>query len=109
MRNSKLFKSLLAAIVGVGLGSPAIVLASTPSHLETNSIAVSYADLNLQNEEGVRVLYRRLRRASKGVCGDSPLKLVGPVLRQANQCYRETLTEAVEKVNNELLTRIHAG
>lgn len=109
MKESKLFVSLLAAIVGVGLGSPAMLLAGSPSDLENGGIAVSYADLNLQNEEGVQVLYRRLRQASRDVCGDTPLKLVGPVLRQANECYRETLTEAVEKVDNENLTRIHAG
>ena len=108
MRNSKLFRSLLAAIMAASLGSPALVLASTPRNPEATSIAVSYADLNLENEEGVLVLYRRLQWASKKVCGDSPVKLALHVLRQVNQCYRQTLTDAVEQVDNEYLTRIHA-
>ena len=69
MKESKLFKSLVATFVVIVLGGPAVVLASTSSHLETNKATVSYADLNLENEEGVRVLYRRLQRASKEVCG----------------------------------------
>ncbi len=111
MKESKVFKSLLATIVAVGLGVPAMVLASTSSHLETISITVSYADLNLENKEGVQVLYRRLRRASKEVCGDRSLTLLGSVVRlqQVNQCYGQTLAEAVETIDNEHLTRIHAG
>ena len=111
MKESKLFKSLLATIVAVGLGVPAMVLASTSSHLETNSITVFYADLNLGNEAGVQVLYRRLQRASSEVCGDRSLTLLGSTVRlqQVNQCYGQTLAEAVKTIDNEHLTRIHVG
>ena len=111
MKELKLFKSLPATIVAVGLGVPAMVLAGTSSYLDTNSITVSYADLNLENEEGVQVLYRRLQQASKEVCGDTSLTLLGSTVRlqQVNQCYGQTLAEAVETIDNEHLTRIHAG
>jgi len=111
MKESKLFKSLVATFVVIVLSGPAVVLAGTPSYIEDVKATVSYADLNLANEESVRVLYRRLQRASKEVCGVTPLRITGSVsdLRKPKQCYRETLSNAVDKIDNEDLTRIHAG
>jgi len=111
MKESKLFKSLVATFVVIGLSGPAVALASTSSHLETHKATVSYVDLNLENEEGVRVLYRRLQRASKEVCGVASLKSLEYLhLRsKTKQCYREALSNAVDKIDNEDLTRIHAG
>ncbi len=115
MKESKLFKSLVATIVVIVLGGPAVVLASTSSHLETNKATVSYADLNLENEEGVRVLYQRLQHASKEVCGVASLKIPRAILaknarrRAVRRCYLKTLSNAVDKFDNEDLTRVHAG
>ena len=115
MTKSKLFKSLVATFVVIVLSGPAVVLASTSSHLETNKATVSYADLNLENEDGVRVLYQRLQHASKEVCGVASLKIPQSILanssrrRATRQCYRETLSDTVDKFENEHLTRIHAG
>ncbi len=111
MKESKLFKSLVATFVVIVLGGPAVVLAGPPSHLETNKVTVSYGDLNLENEEGVRVLYRRLQRTSKDVCGVTSLKIAGSVhwFTESLQCYRETLSNTVEKIDNERLSEIHAG
>ncbi len=108
MKESKLFKGLVATFVVIGLSGPAVVLASTSSHLETNKATVSYADLNLENEEGVRLLYRRLQRASKEVCDVTSI-LIAESRQQAQRCYRQTLSNAVDKFDNEDLTRVHAG
>ena len=78
---------------------------------------MSYADLNLESEEGVRVLYRRLKRASNKLCSDAPPKIAGSLPKiyqlsngvQTRQCYQDTLSNAVDKIDNEDLTRIHAG
>ena len=111
MKESKLFKSLVATFVVIVLVGPAAVLADTPSYIEDAKATVSYADLNLENEEGVRVLYRRLQYASKEVCGVTRLLIAGSImhLQGTQQCYRETLSNAVDKFDNEDLTRIHAG
>ena len=111
MKDSKLFKSLVATFVVIVFGGPAVVLASTPNYIEVKT-TVSYADLNLENEEGVRVLYQRLQHATKKVCSATSLEIprTVPILLQrgTRQCYRETLSNAVEKFDNEVLTRIHA-
>ena len=75
MKESKLFKSLVATFVVIVLSGPAVVQAAgTISYFEVGKASVSYADLNLENEEGVRVLYRRLKRASKEACGGGSLR-----------------------------------
>ena len=109
MKESKLFRSLVAAFVIIVLGGTAVVLADTPSYIEDAKATVSYADLNLENEESVRVLYRRLQRASKEVCGVTSRLIAGSIghFQGTKRCYRETLSNAVDKFENEDLTRIH--
>ena len=118
MKELKLFKSLVATIVVIVLSGPAVVQAAgTISYIEVGKASVSYADLNLESEESVRVLYRRLKRASKVLCSATPPRIAGSVLdnyqsyngQETRQCYREALSNAVDKFDNEDLTRIHAG
>ncbi len=111
MKESKLFNSLVATFVVIVLGGPAVVLAGTPSDFEDAKVTVSYADLNLETEKGVQTLYRRLKRASKEVSGFRSLTTVGDVgrFRKMRQYYNEALSNAVEKIDNERLSEIHAG
>ncbi len=117
MKESKLFKRLVSTFLVIVLGSPAVVLADTISFIEVGKASVSYADLNLESEESVRVLYRRLKRASKELCSASPPRIAGSIPnyyqpyngQETRQCYREALSNAVDKIDNEDLTRIHAG
>ena len=54
MKESKLAGSLLAAIIVVALGAPAIASADAKSDLQGVSVKVSYADLNLEKQEGAK-------------------------------------------------------
>ncbi len=115
MKESKLFKSLAATFVVIVLSGPAVVQAAgTIRYIDDGKAVVSYADLNLESEEGVRVLYRRLKRASNELCSTTPPRVAGSVQKiylreETQQCYREALSNAVIKFDNEDLTRIHAG
>ena len=106
---SKLFKSLLTTIIVVALNTPAIALADAKSELKGQSVKVSFADLDLNKQEGAKTLYRRLQQASKQVCGLRGLRKIGAVkqINETRQCYRDVLTGAVEKVDNRLVTQIH--
>jgi len=75
------------------------------------SIAVPYADLNLDNEQGAAVLYRRLQFASESVCGVRIAKVRRCLAskRLADDCYHRTLTRAVESVGSEVLLSLHQG
>ncbi len=111
MKESKVFKSLVATFLVIVLSGPAVVLADTSSRLVTNKCTVSYADLNLENEEGVRVLYGRLQHASREMCDMASIGRPGYLHLQseARQCYRDSLSNAVDEIDNENLFRIHAG
>ncbi len=112
MKESKYVRKLLIASAVLVLGIPAIASATPLINDEGEPVVrVSYADLNLENEESVRVLYRRLQRASREVCNVTSLHVIRSVgfHRETRQCYRESLSNAVDKFDNEDLTRIHAG
>ncbi len=111
MKESKLFKSLVATFVVIVLSGPAVVLAGTHSYIEDAKATVSYADLNLENEKSVRVLYQRLQQASREVCSPKSLKNIrSPFVNyESSACYRHTLSNAVDNIDNKDLTRIHAG
>ncbi len=109
MKESKMFRSLLAIIIVVALSAPTFASTGTKSDLKGVSVRVSYADLNLEKLAGAKALYRRLQQASKQACGDRGLRIAGSVKQMAatRRCYHEALSVAVEKVDNELLTQIH--
>ncbi len=114
MKESKLFKKFMATFVVTVLGGPAVVLASTYpfNEIEGPRASVSYADLNLESEESVRVLYRRLQHASREVCSPRSLNIARSdiyVWYATRACSRRTLSNAVDQFHNEDLTRIHAG
>jgi UrcA family protein len=100
MKESKLFKGLLAAIVIVALGAPAYATADA-SDLKGKSVKVSYADLNLEKYEGAKALYRRLQQASKQACELRSFREEGSlrVNSERLECYRNTLSEAVAEVD----------
>jgi len=109
MKESKLFKGLLATIIAIVLGAPTIASADAKSGLQGISVKVSYGDLNLEKQEGAKALYRRLQQASKRACDVRGLTVEGSLKRvtEARQCYREALSAAVDKIDNELVTQIH--
>ena len=109
MKESKLFKGLMATIIVAALGAPAIASADANGELKGVSVKVSYADLNLEKQEGAKTLYRRLQQASRRACDVTSLGIEGSVHRmvEARQCYREALSEVVERLDNELVTQIH--
>ncbi len=117
MKEAKLFKILVSTFVVIVIIVPAVVFADTTSYFEIDKARVSYADLDLESEESVRVLYRRLKRASNKLCSATPPYVAGsaPIVnlfgstQETRQCYREALSNAVDKFENEDLTRIHAG
>jgi len=111
MKELKLVRSLLATIIVVALGAPAFASADAKSDLQGVSVKVSYADLNMEKQEGAKTLYRRLQQASRQACDIRGPRNAGPVRYtvDAKRCYSKSLSIAVEALDNELLTLIHAG
>ena len=109
MKESKSFRGLLTAIAVIAISAPAIASSGADNELKGQSVKVSYADLNLQKEAGVKVLYRRLQQAAKKACGVESFRNAGSLSEAANmrRCYESSLTSSVAKVNSALLTKIH--
>ena len=106
MMKSKLIKGVVISTAVFAFALPAV---STASDLKGRAEKVSYSDLDLQKDDGLHALYRRLQLASKRVCGVESLRVVGNVRTLSNQrkCYAESLDEAVAEVNNPRLTALH--
>ncbi len=111
MKNLFAHKPLVATVLFLLCGIPLIASATMRSHTNERTTTVSTADLNLLDEQGVTELYRRLQRASRNVCGSTNIITAGTLKqRQLNQqCYRETLKDAVQNFSNTKLTQLHAG
>ena len=109
MKESKVLKGLVTAIAIFAISAPAIASTHADNGLKGQSVKVSYADLNLQKEAGAKVLYRRLRQASKRACGVESYKSAGSLKQAAEmkRCYDRSLTSSVAKINSALLTKIH--
>jgi UrcA family protein len=67
---------------------------------------VSYRDLNLDTEAGVRVLYHRLRRAAEQVC--TPRGSLDAVVKAGwRACYDDAMNSAVASINKPMVTALH--
>jgi UrcA family protein len=88
----------LACLAGV-----APVLATAP--VETRSVSVRYADLDLASAAGAATLYQRLRGAARLVCGYAVENLA--LLSYVNRCNDSAIADAVSSVNAPLLSAIH--
>ena len=101
----------IVAFVVIGFGASAPAVASPQSQFEEGKISVSYADLNIQNAAGAKVLYSRLRRAAESVCDVKSYYESGSLARltKSKQCYTKALDKAVVRIDSDALTKIHAS
>jgi UrcA family protein len=94
----------------------ALAWAAVPAHADriegvtvssAPTMRVSYAELDINKPRGLEVLYGRIQRAAKVVCGFdfSPQELARS--RQAKACYNHAIDDAVRQINRPTLTAFH--
>ena len=84
------------------LGTLALGFAATaPADDNLRKVTVKFADLNVSTPEGAAVLYSRIRAAAKTVCEVDDFSPF--TSRSASACVRESITQAVTKVNQTAL------
>jgi len=84
------------------LGAPS--LASADSFVEPPTKIVHFADLNLNDRQGVEVLYRRIHGAARDVCGP-PERAGSRIPSSAWQaCMANAVKTAVQGVDRPMLT-----
>lgn len=102
---SKVRAFVLAAALTVGV--PVAQAADYVSVGEVRlSETVSYGDLDLDRNEDVSRLYRRLNRAAKNVCAPLRGRLVTSSAKHRT-CVSDALANAVSDVNQPLLTQYY--
>lgn len=101
-------KSVAAAVVFTALSGISGLGNANLQEVDIQSVRVSFADLNLANEEGQNTLYQRLRGAADEVCGEVQSKAAAEV-RQKRECYEDALNRAIHDVGNEDLSSLHQG
>ena len=109
MKQSKLAKTMGVATLARVLCLPGVVLADT--EFKGRSEKVEFSDLNIDKKEGAEALYRRLKQASKRVCGLDSIRVAGGVreVSRSRACYRKTLDQAVAELGSEELRSVHEG
>ena len=100
----------LRFVVLNGLAATALLVgagAAAKDPYAARTMEVEYGDLNLTTSQGAKALYSRLRGAARNVC--TPFE--GRELRRREQwqaCYNQALTKAVEQVDRETVSAMHA-
>ena len=104
-------KCSIAVIVALGLGMPLLASGAAPSQGETDRVKVRFADLDIESKAGARVLYGRLKQASRQACNlKSYTQDRSLVYREAaKDCYEGALEKAVSKIDSKALAEIHSS
>ena len=98
--------SVLAVALSAGVATAEL------EQVEVETVAVSFAELDLSKPAGVEALYERLHRAAERVCGfDEPTSSLVYASRAAEKrsCYEEALDRAVTQIDSPLLNEQHSG
>lgn len=111
MKARKAATTAVAAATLIAFGLPLSASAAAPSQFEKVSVKVAYNDLNIATYSGAKTLYTRLQRASRKACSFRPSSRVVSVREatEARRCYSSTLEAAVEKIDSDTLTEVHAS
>ena len=99
--NSRIIRNTLIAVTAMAL--PMLAMASP-------NISVSFASAELESTQGQQRIYEQMRNASRELCGSSNIALTGSIdTSVANaKCYSGTLTAAVQRLDNDAITELHA-
>jgi len=94
---------LLGGIAGLAVAG---VAAASPANTEAPALVVRYNTDMLETDSGARVLYHRIARAAEQVCPNDYSRLVN---RKIEECRRQAIAGAVEKIHNQRLAAVYAA
>jgi UrcA family protein len=106
IKTQSLFTASVVAASFLAFGAPMGARAQAAEPAQSHTTIVKYGDLNLDSEQGAKVLYARLRSAAKNVCSS----FEGRDLIQKKHwqgCFDKAVASAVVQVNNIRVTALH--
>ena len=108
MTNFNLRNLIFTALFAVGFYAP--VTSAMVYEESDNTIRVTFGELDVSQQEGVEVLYQRIRTAARKVCGanDYRIRSLG-IQRTAKKCFNNAVDNTVDKIGNSALETLHNG
>jgi len=70
------------------------------------SVTVSYADLNLAQDQGAQTMFQRIKHAAATVCGAAPGLRELRADAAYEQCRKDAVSHAIAKLNATLVTQL---
>jgi UrcA family protein len=98
-------RSVTLLLAGIALSGPVTLFAGMPADT-LPAVHVSFAELDLNTEAGVAILYQRLQGAARTVCGSVDARQLAQQARWT-ACYKKALADAVTQVDRPQLTALH--
>lgn len=99
--------ALAAALIGLTAAVPANAGEKAKSN-QVPQVVVSYADLNIDRDDGALVLYRRIAAAARTVCPDYGTRNLG-TQQVVRACRDESMARAISQVGSVRLAAIYAA
>jgi UrcA family protein len=99
--------TLISAAAASAMALPLITSAGMVNTRQ--DIRIAYEKAELASAHGQQNLYARLKNASRRICGTSNIRITGSVRNSAEttQCYDDTLTAAVSRLDSPEITALH--
>ena len=76
---------------------------------EHERVAVGFSDLNINSQAGAKVLYRRIEKAARQVCGITHGLKPIQVINNEKVCLAASIDSAVASIHSELVDNAHAS
>lgn len=83
-------------IIVPALAALSLAAISTPASAETVTVEVSYGDLNLSSQEGMKALERRVERAIERMCGSGRVPIYA--IESQRECVSAAKASAGEQI-----------
>jgi UrcA family protein len=94
-----------AAILILACGFAGVAAAATPAD-DVPSVVVRYGDLNLQTDDGLRTLYRRLSAAAAKVCPVPSSSVDLSQVMAARSCQAAAIARATRSLSDPHLVEV---
>lgn len=92
--------SIAATVLCLAFTAPAFASSTTEvtNQFDSNSVTVSYADLNLNRQEGLETLYSRIKTAANRVCRTAIEEQSVAAKPGHNECFEQAMENAINQV-----------
>jgi UrcA family protein len=110
MRTSIPIFAAAVMLAALSFGARADTSADGPATIIRGRSVVYYGDLNIETEQGAKIMLQRIERAAKKACGGHPtFSSYTPTLDHTfEECRSRAIQRAVKQLGAPLVTRVYS-